>query len=292
MNQLNLENSKYDNVVNLSKLNNFIDHGGLRLIGEKKFIKTQSPKITIITVVKNAEKTIEKTIDSILSQNYENLEIIVIEGNSSDNTLNVIKKFNKNIDYWCSINDRGIYDAMNYGIKLSTGDIIGILNSGDIFAENALKLVSKYFENNKNISFLFGTVERNYLGNNKIIKHGFNKKRIKYNFDSVTCHSSGFFIKNYVHKKIGLYNLNYKCSSDYDFFFRLLTKSEYIGLSTKKSEIIGVVASGGFSSKYGYWNRLKEEMIIRKDNKQNYFIILIIFLNILIKTIMKKLKII
>ena len=93
---------------------------------------------------------------------------------------------------------------MNYGLKLSSGNIITMINSGDIFTVNALDIVSKYFYKNKNLDYLFGTVERHYLNNNTILKSGFDKKRIKYNFDSQTCHSSGFFIKESLQKKIGL----------------------------------------------------------------------------------------
>ena len=72
----------------------------------------------------------------MLNQNIQNLEYIVIDGNSDDDTLNKIKSYNNKISYWCSINDKGIYDAMNYGLKLASGQVIGILNSGDIYTKN------------------------------------------------------------------------------------------------------------------------------------------------------------
>ena len=98
----------------------------------------------------------------------------------------------------------------------------------------------------------------------------------------------GFFIKSNLQKIIGLYNLNYKCSSDYDLFYKLFNNNNLIGASTTKDELIGIVESGGFSSKYGFWNRLKEEMQIRKDNNQNLFLIYIIYLNAIFKYYMKK----
>lgn len=278
---------KYSTFNTLKSLENFISDGGTRLNNKTKQINPKLPVITTITVVKNSEAQIKKTIKSILNQNYDNIEIIVIDGNSDDKTLNEIKKYENKIDYWCCIKDRGIYDAMNYGLMLSSGEVICIINSGDTFKDNALNIVSNYFINNNNLSFLFGTVERHYLGNNMILKTGFNRDRIKYNFDSVTCHSTGFFIKDSVQKEIGLYNLKYKCSSDYDVFFKLFKSKKYIGASTKKNEVIGVVASGGFSSKYGFWKRTLEEMSIRIDNKQNKILIFIIFVNILIKKIFK-----
>tara|TARA_Y200000002_G_scaffold312989_1_gene270378 strand:+ start:305 stop:1144 length:840 start_codon:yes stop_codon:yes gene_type:complete len=278
--------NKYENIASLYKLENFIEEGGNRLTHNEK---DNFPFLTIITVVKNSSNSIESTIKSVISQKYKNYEYIVIDGNSTDGTLEKIKSYEKEINYWCSINDKGIYDAMNYGLKLARGDVIGIINSGDLFTENSFKIVNQYFENNENISYLFGTVERHYLGNNIILKSGYDKKRIKYNFDAQTCHSSGFFIKSSVQKTIGLYNLKYKCSSDYNLFYKLFDNENFIGKSTAKDEIIGIVEPGGFSSKYGYWNRLKEEMQIRIDNEQNSLLVLLIFINSIFKNFIKKL---
>ena len=280
--------NKYESLKSLNSLKIFKFEGGQRV--KNKYDINKEQILSIITVVKNSESTIEKTIQSVLSQKVENLEYIVIDGNSSDNTLGIIKKYEDKIDYWCCIEDEGIYDAMNYGLKLSRGKIIGLINSGDIYTNNSLKTVLKYFKKKEDISFLFGTVNRHYLGGNVIKKVGFNRKRIKYNFDSVTCHSTGFFIKNNIQKELGLYNTKYKCSSDYDLFYKLLIQNNYNGSSTTKEEIIGIVESGGFSSKYGYWKKLKEEMSIRIENNQSYFLILIIFFNSIIKHFFKLIK--
>jgi hypothetical protein len=177
---------------------------------------------------------------------------------------------------------------MYYGFKLSKGNVIVILNAGDIFTLNAFEIIRKYFQKNKKLSFLFGTVKRHYLNNNLVIKSGFDRKRINYNFDSQTCHSSGFFIKSDIQKKIGLYNLKYKCSSDYDLFYKLFKNKNFKGDSTKKNEVIGIVESGGFSSKFGFWNHLIEETKIRNDNNQNKVLILIIFFNAIFKHYLKK----
>ena len=280
--------NKYESLKSLNSLKIFKFEGGQRV--KNKYDVNEEQILSIITVVKNSENTIEKTIQSVLSQKVENLEYIVIDGNSSDNTLGIIKKYEDKIDYWCCIEDEGIYDAMNYGLKLSSGKIIGLINSGDIYTNDSLKTVLKYFKKKEDISFLFGTVNRHYLGGNVIKKVGFNRKRIKYNFDSVTCHSTGFFIKNNIQKELGLYNTKYKCSSDYDLFYKLVIQNDYNGSSTTKEEIIGIVESGGFSSKYGYWKKLKEEMSIRIENNQSYFLILIIFFNSIIKHFFKLIK--
>lgn len=290
---MNQSNSKknFVNYNSLKSFNNFLTEGGQRVQNQQTKTASNEPLITIITVVKNSEENILKTIKSVTEQNYNNLEYIIIDGNSSDKTLSIIKTYEKKINYWCSINDEGIYDAMNYGIMLSKGEIIGMINSGDIFKEKALTTVANYFKNNKDLSYLFGTVQRHYLGNNVILKSGFDKNRIRYNFDSITCHSSGFFIRAKVQREIGLYNTKYKCSSDYDLFYKLLRNEKFQGTFTKKEELIGIVASGGFSSKYGFWKKLKEEILIRIDNGQNKLLILIIFLNVIFKSILKKLNI-
>ena len=122
----------------------------------KKYLKKYSKNyISIITVVLNAEKTIEKTIKSVISQSYKNFELIIIDGGSTDGTIDVIRKYNNKISYWISEKDKGIYYAMNKGIKKSSGNIIGILNSDDYYLKNALKTVNEYFNKHKNIEFLF-----------------------------------------------------------------------------------------------------------------------------------------
>ena len=93
----------------------------------------KKPLISIITVVYNDIENIEETILSVLSQTYDNIEFIVIDGASNDGTVDVIKKYDKKIDYWISEKDGGIFDAMNKGIKLSKGDYINFMNSGDFF---------------------------------------------------------------------------------------------------------------------------------------------------------------
>ena len=102
-------------------------------------------KISIITVVKNDEESIEKTIKSVLNQNQP-LEYIIVDGNSSDSTLKVIKKYEDKIHLIISENDTGLYDAMNKGIKEATGDIIGICNSGDVINNNGITLVLNEFK--------------------------------------------------------------------------------------------------------------------------------------------------
>jgi hypothetical protein len=169
---------------------------------------------------------------------------------------------------------------MNKGIKLANGEIIVFCNSGDFFYKNSLQRVLKLFSD-RNYDFVIGTVVRNYT-KAKILKYGFNFDKIKYNFDFATSHTTGFFLKKKIYKMIGLYNTKFKVSADYDLYYRLY-KNKLKGGSTPKGVKIGNVASGGYSSKISYLDHLIEEFKIRYHNKQNIFLIIIIFLNSAIK---------
>ena len=153
-------------------------------------------KISVITVTKNSEKFLEENINSLKNQTYKNFEHIIIDGNSTDRTVEIIKKNKDKIDYWVSEPDEGLYDAMNKGIKACTGDIIGILNSDDIYFPEALKFVNQYFTEQENLDFLFGTVEKHKL------MHGYYPEKIKWTFGFYTTHSVGFFIKKSSQMKI------------------------------------------------------------------------------------------
>ena len=241
-------------------------------------------KISIITVTKNSEKFLEECILSVNNQTYRNYEHLIIDGNSSDETMNIIKKHEKKIAYYVSENDKGLYDAMNKGINRSSGEIIGILNSDDIYYKNTLNIVNDYFNLNKNLDFLFGSVYKYKL------LHGYNPNKIKWSFGFYTTHSVGFFIKKEAHSKVGLYNLKYKYSSDYDLFYRMIVKLKMKGMATKKEEIFGEFRSGGISSKLSYLEYLNENTKIRIDNGQNIIFVYIIFLIRFIKNIHKVFK--
>ena len=213
-----------------------------------------------------------ENIKSLKNQSYKNFEHIIIDGKSTDKTLEIIKKHEDKIDYWVSESDNGLYDAMNKGIKVSTGDIIGILNSDDIYFSDALKLVNRYFSEQENLDFLFGTVEKHKL------MHGYYPDRIKWTFGFYTTHSVGFFIKKSSQMKVGFYDTRYKYSADYDLFYKMIVKKKMIGVATKKDEIFGKFRQGGLSSKIKYLDFLKENNKIRINNGQNPLFVYTIFI--------------
>jgi glycosyltransferase involved in cell wall biosynthesis len=116
-------------------------------------------KVSIITVCYNSEKTIERTIQSVLSQNYSNIEYILVDGGSKDNTVQIIEKYKESIDQFVSEKDEGIYDAINKGILMSKGDIVGILNSDDIFSnQNIVSEVASVFIEKPQLDSIIGNI--------------------------------------------------------------------------------------------------------------------------------------
>ena len=137
-------------------------------------------KISIITVVKNNEKTIEKAIKSVIEQSYKNIEYIVIDGKSNDNTIKILEKYKNKIDILISEKDNSIWDAMNKGLSRASGDLVGFLNSDDYYYPNAIEIVNNYFSN-KDINFLFGSVEK-YK-----VMHGYKPWMVKWSFGFYNC---------------------------------------------------------------------------------------------------------
>jgi len=257
----------------LSESVNRIGEGGNRLKYGKKTIHKNQPLISIITVTYNGEKHIEETFKSVFGQTYKNFEYIVIDGGSSDQTLKIIRKYEEKIDYWLSEKDLGIYDAFNKGMQLCQGDYLGFINSDDVYEANTLETLLKYINKNQDADFIFGSVKKHWG-----ILHGYKPWKIFYSWGFYSSHSTGFFIKTESAKKVGLYNLKYKYSSDYDYFFRMIVDHKMKGVSTKKNELFGTFRRGGFSSTINFLDHFFEEIRIRLNNKQNKFLVLFIFI--------------
>jgi glycosyltransferase len=199
-------------------------------------------KFSIITVVKNNVFEIEKTINSLKNQKFQNFEHIIVDGNSKDGTSEIIKrKINSKIKYYKGT-DSGIYDAINKGIKHSKGNYIGLLHSGDFFASSdVLTAINKVSKNN---DIVIGNIC--YFNKKISILRYWKKSLLKLSLtNSYKIPHTGMFIKKEIFKEIGNYNTKYKISSDTDFILRL-SKKNYRLFYVNKNLIF--MKSGGISS--------------------------------------------
>ena len=187
--------------------------------------------ISIITVSKNSSKFIQETIDSIKNQKYENIEYIVIDGASSDGTIDIIKENIDFIDYFVSEPDLGNYDAINKGLSLCTGDLIGIVNADDILLPDATSILIKYYKNYPDADFYFGSVKKHWG-----VISGYYPRKIKYSW-FLYQPLNRIFVKKFC-KKIGKYSLKYKYSSDFDYFYRMIIHNKLKGVATKKMKFL------------------------------------------------------
>ncbi len=269
-----------ENFKSLNRISDVDSEGGLRVEGKNQH--NTSPLITVITATFNSEKYLEESILSLHNQKFLNYEHIIIDGGSTDKTIDIIKKYEQNITYWCSSNDKGIYDAFNKGMQLAKGEYIGFLNSDDKYSDDALEILNKYIKKYPKKDFIFGAVQKHWG-----VLYGYKPYKIHWSWGFYSSHSTGFFIKKNAAKLVGLYNLKYKYSSDYDYFYRMIVKKKLNGIGTKKSELFGIFRRGGFSSKIKFYDHFSEEIKIRLDNGQNKILILLIYIYKFIKNFSK-----
>lgn len=198
--------------------------------------------ITVITVVYNDILNLEKTILSVINQTYKNIEYIIIDGGSTDGTVDLIKKYQDNIGFWHSEKDNGIYDAMNKGISYSNGSWVCFMNSGDVFADlDILMHVSYYLDNNNDI--IYGDTNCIYDFGKYVVKA---KPWDYLQYGMPFCHQSAF-VKTDVLRN-SPFNLSYKYVADYNFFYECyLAKRNAIQLNLTISDFDAV---GGVSSIY------------------------------------------
>jgi glycosyltransferase involved in cell wall biosynthesis len=185
-------------------------------------------KISIITATYNSASTIKECIESVNAQTYKNIEHIIIDGASKDNTLEIINNLPNRVTKIVSEPDKGIYDAMNKGIKAATGDVIGILNSDDFFtSDNIIEIVVENFKN-CDIDALYGDVH--FVNPDDITKsvRYYSSAIFKpslFRFGFMPAHPS-FYMKRECYEKYGLYSLDYKIASDYDLLIRYLHREK------------------------------------------------------------------
>ncbi|MCD8176745.1 MAG: glycosyltransferase [Tannerellaceae bacterium] len=206
-------------------------------------------KISLITVTYNSDKTLADTIESVLNQTYTDIEYIIVDGNSTDKTVDLIKVYEPLFHgrmKWVSEKDKGLYDAMNKGIKLASGDVVGIINSDDFYhRSNVIEHVAKVMQDN-NVDVVFGDVRfvnpddlnrtKRYYSSGKFVVN-------KFRFGFMPAHPTFFTYKSYF-EKFGYYKLDYKIAADFELLVRFLYTYrlcfKYIPLDIMKMRLGGV----------------------------------------------------
>ena len=210
--------------------------------------------VSIITVSYNSSATIRSTLESVSNQSYPKIEHIIIDGQSKDGTQEIIEEF-QHVSQFISEPDKGIYDAMNKGIKLATGDVIGILNSDDTFYDNStIDLVANTFKNS-DVDSVYGDVQFVSPGDKlKVLRYYssklWNMDRFKYGF--MPAHPS-FYVRSNFYTKLGLYKTNYRISADFDLLLRyyLIHKISYHYIQKPIVNMLpGGVSTSNFKMKY------------------------------------------
>jgi glycosyltransferase involved in cell wall biosynthesis len=204
-------------------------------------------KISIITVCYNSEKTIADTFTSIQSQDHDDIEYIVVDGGSTDNTLKIAKQFENTITKLISEPDRGIYDAMNKGISYATGEIVGFLNSDDVFAHSkVISDINRSFEQS-NADCLYGDILYVSKDLKKINRYWITGQGSAKDFYTgwAPPHPT-FYVRRSIFAECGLYKLNYPVVADYEYMLRVMVK--YQKRAVYLPEVIVWMRLGGISN--------------------------------------------
>jgi glycosyltransferase involved in cell wall biosynthesis len=225
-------------------------------------------KISIITVVWNNKDTIKDAIESVLNQTYKDIEYIVIDGASSDGTVEIIKSYEDRIDKFVSEPDNGIYDAMNKGLNIATGEVIGILNSDDFYINNdIISKVANIFQKNSVDAMFADLVYVKPDNLNKVVRKydSSNFSIDKFEYGWMPAHPT-FFVKKEIYTKYGLFKIDYKIAADYELLVRFLYKYKIQYYYLKETIVkmrVGGVSTGGIKS-----NVILNQEIIRacKEN--------------------------
>lgn len=180
--------------------------------------------ITIVTVVFNAAKTIKKTIESVANQEGLLIQYIVIDGGSTDGTLEILRNYGQSIDYLISEKDAGIYDAMNKGIAQATGKLVGIINSDDWYAPGALKNAYELFLKNPNAVIHGDMVLVSESEEDLYSLPAPDHPSVHGQFKKMTVNHPATFVPRHLYEKYGAFDLSYQLSADYELMIRLLSR--------------------------------------------------------------------
>ena len=237
-------------------------------------------KFSIITVCYNAASTISATLNSIIAQQHVELEVIVIDGASTDGTVDIVRGFGNSINHFISETDNGIYDAMNKGVRLATGDVIGFLNADDFYVSNSvLEKIQHGFKTNKT-TVVAGAVEQiNALGQTKRIICSESYVKNGFCWGMMLPHPATFVSKS-LFDRVGIFATKYKIAGDFDFFVRLCCHPDF-HLTTLEETIvkmrIGGVSTMGLRSYLLLSREFKQSLIENGFSNHHWRIDLRIF---------------
>jgi glycosyltransferase involved in cell wall biosynthesis len=265
----NRSDDKFESVLFLPQGDGRQGEGGLRTLGYFKTSLPDQPLITVVTVVFNGEEFLEETIQSVINQAYANVEYLFIDGGSTDGTLDIIRKYEYAIDYWISEKDSGIYDAMNKGIGLASGDWINFMNAGDCFYNSEVINNLYKYDDHADVQIIFGNHQVRYSsGRERFVTAGMVENLYR---GSQFCHQATFVNARY--HKFNTFNFHTKIVADFEFFYTAW-KNEAIFKFVP--ETISLCEAGGISdlkridSIVGWWN------VVDKNRRVNMFYIFII----------------
>lgn len=233
--------------------------GGLRVQGVSSSKDHTLPLISIITVVYNSEEFMERTIQSVLNQTYPNIEHVILDGDSKDQTLAIIRQYEHRIAYWKSEKDSGIYDAMNKAQRLATGDYVMFLNSGDEFFDN--DVIANTFKIKIDADVYYGdTLITDDSGNplhNRRLRPPQKLKWTDFRYGMLVCHQS-ILIKKELSQE---YNTNYRIAADIDWAIRSIRNAKTI---VNTNSTISKFMEGGMSSVHHRKGLLERYSILNK----------------------------
>jgi glycosyltransferase len=237
-------------------------------------------KISIITPCLNSAATIEKTILSVISQTYKNIEYIIIDGGSTDETLNIVKKCTGSLDVKIiSEPDKGIYDAMNKGLKLATGEVVGILNSDDFYYNNqVLEKITNVFQKDEKLSLVYGDIiykDHENLGKIKRYWRAGDYSESKIKNGWIMPHPA-VFARQSLYQEFGLFNDSFKIAADYEIMLRWLLVKKITPLYLP--EVLTVMGVGGvsgrnFKQRLRGWRELKKAWRVNTLTFPRFFIL-------------------
>ena len=222
--------------------------GGLRSRGIYKRSLPGKPLITVITVVFNGAETLRDTIESVMKQTYDNVEYIVIDGGSSDATVDILRQYDHVINYWLSEKDGGIYDAMNKGIALCSGDYVGMLNSDDMFVDGSvLQAIADRFCQTQ-VDAVFSCLNIVDKTNVKKILRKYRVAKLSsalLRIGVMPAHPT-FYCKRACYERGGMYKTDYKIAADFEMLVRLLIRQKIAWSFMDKVTV--TMRSGGVSN--------------------------------------------